>query len=86
MSFDELKKAFSVMDINQNGAITHVELKELMLGFGAPITDEEAHAMISVGDSNDDGMLGGYCSVRACACAWKGLCVREGIIDSRRYP
>jgi len=57
MSFEELRKVFSVMDLNHVGSITHVELQELMRRFGTPITDEEAHAMVSVGDTNGDGML-----------------------------
>jgi hypothetical protein len=48
MSFEELRKVFSVMDLNHVGSITHVELQELMRRFGTPITDEEAHAMVII--------------------------------------
>ncbi|CDW57596.1 tRNA guanosine-2'-O-methyltransferase TRM13-like protein [Trichuris trichiura] len=53
----ELRVAFRILDRNCDGFIDVDDLKEGMEILGMPVSDEEAQAMIKMGDHNNDGKL-----------------------------
>jgi len=54
---DELKEAFKVFDTNGDGLISPQELREVMLGLGENLSNEELDAMIKEADTNGDGQV-----------------------------
>lgn len=54
---EALAMAFAMFDRNANGQIDGVELRRGFAAMGDTLTDEEARAMISEGDRNNDGVL-----------------------------
>ena len=54
---EELLAAFSVFDKDNNGFITHAELKEAMHSSGYMLTDEEVLCMINQADLDGDGQI-----------------------------
>lgn len=53
----EIKKAFSVFDVDGDGAITSKELADVMRSFGLNPTEEELMEMINKFDIDGDGMV-----------------------------
>jgi len=53
----EIRKAFSVFDVDGDGAITSKELAEVMRSFGLNPTEEELMEMINKFDIDGDGMV-----------------------------
>ena len=53
----DLKNAFDAMDTNKDGEITKDELKTLLSGLGAEVTDEHCDEMIAMCDANGDGKV-----------------------------
>ena len=53
----ELKKAFQVMDSNNDGVVTRDELMALLKGLGEEVTDEVVDEMIKIADDNGDGKI-----------------------------
>ena len=54
---EELKKAFEVMDANNDGVVTKEELRTLLKGLGEEVTDEVVDEMIAIADENGDGKV-----------------------------
>mmetsp|Transcript_41986 Transcript_41986/g.102937 ORF Transcript_41986/g.102937 Transcript_41986/m.102937 type:complete len:509 (+) Transcript_41986:169-1695(+) len=54
---EEMRKTFDSFDFLRTGAITHLELKEVLMRLGAVHTDEEIAEMIKLGDINKDGVI-----------------------------
>ena len=53
----QVKEAFKIMDIDQNGYIDPSELKEVMTRFGQTLTDLEVEDMIREADMDGDGRV-----------------------------
>lgn len=53
----EIRKAFSVFDVDGDGAITSKELADVMRSFGLNPTEEELMEMINKFDIDGDGMV-----------------------------
>uniref|UniRef100_A0ACD6A927 Uncharacterized protein n=1 Tax=Avena sativa TaxID=4498 RepID=A0ACD6A927_AVESA len=54
---EELKEAFEVLDKDQNGFISPVELRAVMISLGEKMTDEEVEQMINEADTDGDGQV-----------------------------
>uniref|UniRef100_A0A1B6FJB2 EF-hand domain-containing protein n=2 Tax=Cuerna arida TaxID=1464854 RepID=A0A1B6FJB2_9HEMI len=54
---DELKEAFKVFDLNNDGLISHAELQHVMTKLGERMSDEEIEDMIKEADLDGDGMV-----------------------------
>lgn len=54
---DDLQKAFKVFDKANRGKIGINELREIMLGLGEDLTDEQLNIMIKEIDSDNDGYV-----------------------------
>lgn len=54
---EEVRDAFRVFDVNDNGFISAHELRHVMTNLGEKITEDEANEMIRVGDSDGDGLI-----------------------------
>ncbi|XP_073129345.1 calmodulin-like [Henckelia pumila] len=54
---DELIEAFKVFDRDQDGFISAVELRNVMINLGEKLTDEEAEQMIREADVDGDGLV-----------------------------
>lgn len=54
---DELRLCFDKFDQNGDGQISTDELKEVMMGLGEKLTDEEIKDMMSDADVNKDGFI-----------------------------
>ena len=54
---DDIQKAFKVFDKGNRGKIGINELREIMLGFGEDLTDEQLNVMIKEIDSDNDGYV-----------------------------
>ncbi|PWZ53457.1 putative histone H2A variant 3 [Zea mays] len=54
---EELKEAFEVLDKDQNGFISPVELRTVMTSLGEKMTDEEVEQMIREADTDGDGQV-----------------------------
>ncbi|GER55381.1 calmodulin [Striga asiatica] len=54
---DELKEAFKVFDRDQDGFISAIELRNVMLNLGERLSDEEAEQMIKEADFDGDGLV-----------------------------
>ncbi len=54
---ESLAMAFAMFDRNANGQIDIMELRRGFAAMGDTLTDEDARAMISEGDRNNDGFL-----------------------------
>ncbi|XP_073284631.1 calmodulin-like isoform X2 [Primulina huaijiensis] len=54
---DELEEAFKVFDRDQDGFISAVELRNVMINLGERLTDEEAEQMIREADLDGDGLV-----------------------------
>ncbi|KAG8261336.1 hypothetical protein J6590_075192 [Homalodisca vitripennis] len=54
---DELKEAFKVFDLNNDGLISHAELQHVMNNLGERMSDEEIEDMIKEADLDGDGMV-----------------------------
>ncbi|CAN0898227.1 Calmodulin-like protein 8 [Linum grandiflorum] len=54
---DELKEAFKVFDRDQDGFISPVELREVMMDMGERLTEDEALHMIREADFDGDGRV-----------------------------
>ncbi|KAI1886692.1 hypothetical protein AGOR_G00198410 [Albula goreensis] len=60
-SADEVKKVFSVLDVDKSGYIEEDELKFVLKGFsqeGRDLTDTETKAFLAAGDKDGDGKIG----------------------------
>ena len=68
----ELKKAFDVMDANNDGQVTKEELKSLLQGLGEEVTDEIVNEMISIADENGDGKVNfeEFCKAATSGALW----------------
>ena len=53
----ELKKAFEVMDTNNDGVISKEELKTLLSGLGEEVTNDIVEEMIKMADTDNDGKV-----------------------------
>jgi calmodulin len=59
-SIDTVKEAFTLLDKDDSGSISHAELKELMTSFsrlGEDIPDSEIDALIQEADVDGDGQI-----------------------------
>ncbi|CAA0815552.1 Calmodulin-like protein 8 [Striga hermonthica] len=54
---EELKEAFKVFDRDQDGFISAIELRNVMLNLGERLSDEEAEQMIKEADFDGDGLV-----------------------------
>ncbi|XP_073136235.1 calmodulin-like [Henckelia pumila] len=54
---DELREAFKVFDRDEDGFISAIELKIVMMNLGKRLTDEEATQMIIAADVDGDGLV-----------------------------
>eukprot|EP01083_Nonionella_stella_P125891 380847_1 len=54
---DDLEKAFKIFDKGGRGKIGRSELREVMLGLGEDLTDEQLDIMIKEIDSDGDGFV-----------------------------
>ncbi|XP_051178396.1 calmodulin-like protein 4 [Lolium perenne] len=54
---EELKEAFEVLDKDQNGFISPVELRTVMINLGEKMTEEEVEQMINEADTDGDGQV-----------------------------
>eukprot|EP01105_Mastigella_eilhardi_P001537 TRINITY_DN11839_c0_g1_i3.p3 TRINITY_DN11839_c0_g1~~TRINITY_DN11839_c0_g1_i3.p3 ORF type:complete len:164 (+),score=74.54 TRINITY_DN11839_c0_g1_i3:52-492(+) len=54
---DEAKEAFKMFDLDGNGLITAVELKQVMAKLGEALSDAEITAMIKEADADGDGQI-----------------------------
>ncbi|KAF5185989.1 calmodulin-like [Thalictrum thalictroides] len=54
---EELTEAFRVFDKDQNGFISAIELRHVMLNLGESLTDEEVELMIREADLDGDGQV-----------------------------
>lgn len=54
---ESLAMAFAMFDRNANGQIDIMEMRRGFAAMGDTLTDEDARAMISEGDRNNDGLL-----------------------------
>ncbi|PKA64399.1 Calmodulin-like protein 8 [Apostasia shenzhenica] len=54
---EELREVFKVFDRDQNGFISAVELKNVLINLGEKLTDEEAEQMIKEADFDGDGVV-----------------------------
>ncbi|CAK9143770.1 unnamed protein product [Ilex paraguariensis] len=54
---EEFKEAFKVFDRDQDGYISALELREVMINLGERLTDEEAEQMIREADLDGDGLV-----------------------------
>lgn len=54
---EQVKAAFEIMDIDQNGYIDPPELKEVMTRFGLRLSDEDVEEMINEADMDGDGRV-----------------------------
>lgn len=52
---DELKRAFSIFDVDKSGTISASELKMIMECLGEKLSDEEVKTMIEIADDDRDG-------------------------------
>ncbi len=53
----ELKAAFNYFDLDGNGFISPLELKQVLAKFGADYTDDEVEDIIREGDQDGDGRI-----------------------------
>jgi len=56
-SEEEIKEAFRVFDVNNNGFITAKELRKVMTNLGEKLTDDEVEEMIKEADKDGDGRV-----------------------------
>ncbi|XVE62818.1 hypothetical protein DITRI_Ditri06bG0150500 [Diplodiscus trichospermus] len=54
---EELKEAFRVFDMDQDGYISPNELRQVMINIGEKLTDEELEQMIREADLDGDGQI-----------------------------
>ncbi|KAK4382542.1 Calmodulin [Sesamum angolense] len=54
---EELKEAFKVFDRDQDGFISAVELRNVMMNLGERLSDDEAEQMIREADLDGDGLV-----------------------------
>ncbi|CAA7056901.1 unnamed protein product [Microthlaspi erraticum] len=54
---EELKQAFRIFDVDQNGFISTAELHKVMNNLGATLTNAEAKEMMCEADANGDGQM-----------------------------
>ncbi|XP_073049058.1 calmodulin-like [Primulina eburnea] len=54
---DELREAFQVFDRDQDGFVSAIELKMVMINLGKRLTNEEATQMIIAADVDGDGLI-----------------------------
>ncbi|KAL3644916.1 hypothetical protein CASFOL_010096 [Castilleja foliolosa] len=54
---DELREAFKVFDRDQDGFISAIELRNVMMNLGEKLSDEEAEQMIREVDTDGDGLV-----------------------------
>ncbi|KAL5204698.1 hypothetical protein ABZP36_009569 [Zizania latifolia] len=54
---EELKKAFRVFDKDDNGFISHNELRMVMASLGEEMTEDEIDEMMRTADTNNDGQV-----------------------------
>ena len=56
-SDEDIKKAFTVLDLDKNGYIGASELKHILINMGELITDEEVDMMVSILDPGGHGQV-----------------------------
>ncbi|GER55296.1 calmodulin [Striga asiatica] len=54
---EEMKEAFEVFDRDQDGFISAIELRNVMLNLGERLSEEEAEQMIKEADFDGDGLV-----------------------------
>merc|ERR1712032_78751 len=54
---DDIREAFKVFDKDDNGFISHSELRQVMLNLGEKLDDAEIKEMIREADLDDDGQV-----------------------------
>ncbi|XP_073304288.1 calmodulin-like [Primulina huaijiensis] len=54
---EELREAFQVFDRDQDGFVSAIELKIVMINLGKRLTNEEATQMIIAADVDGDGLI-----------------------------
>ncbi|XP_028063272.1 calmodulin-2-like isoform X2 [Camellia sinensis] len=54
---EELKEVFKVFDQDQDGYISAIEVRHVMINLGEKLTDEEAEQMIMEADLDGDGVV-----------------------------
>eukprot|EP00804_Cyclotella_cryptica_P028941 CCRYP_012374-RA/>CCRYP_012374-RA protein AED:0.62 eAED:0.14 QI:0/0/0/1/1/0.5/2/0/195 len=56
-TIEDIKKAFTLFDLDKNGYIGAAELRHSLIFMGEHVTDEEVDMMISMLDMNGDGQV-----------------------------
>ena len=56
-NYEELKKEFEKLDVNQDGKITHVELTKVLRQGDEALTEEEIERVFEEFDANNDGFI-----------------------------
>ncbi|KAL9641573.1 hypothetical protein ABK040_013493 [Willaertia magna] len=54
---DEIREAFKVFDKNNDGFISHEELKHMMQSIGENLSDREVNAMMKQADKDGNGLI-----------------------------
>ena len=54
---EEIREAFNVFDRENNGVVTHADLKHVMGQLGEKLTDEEVSEMLKEADTKERGYI-----------------------------
>lgn len=57
LRLSELKKVFSIFDVNKDGRISKAELRNVFQNLGEHFSEHQISEMISVADKNYDGFI-----------------------------
>lgn len=57
VSEEEIREAFKVFDRDNNGFISAIELRYVLVSIGEKLTDAQVEEMVLVADQNGDGQI-----------------------------